>query len=206
MYSPRCFISYPPATNILPDAPLQAPSRFESELFDLSHLHPTTNHTTIGLSSGTIYMKSEVSPVVPIPFAISGTCPTLSADFACLVIDVGHNLIRSHRESSEHWPPFEQFQETVITFVGDVEFRVTLDIISERKMGEAEFVELVGLLVGTVRRLFEATQNTGFESAIFNGVYNGVAFKVWWTWYSFVNGLAGPCKGVARTPSHREEL
>jgi hypothetical protein len=109
IYSSSVLYSYLPATNILPDAPQQAPTRFESELFDLSHLHPTTNHTLISLSSGTIFMKSEVSPVVPILFAISRTCPTLSADFACLVIDVGHNLIRSHRESSEHWPPFEQF-------------------------------------------------------------------------------------------------
>jgi hypothetical protein len=44
-------------------------------------------------------------------------------------------------------------------------------------MGEAELVELVGLLVGTVRRLFKATQNTGLESVIFIGVYNSVVFK-----------------------------
>jgi hypothetical protein len=33
-------------------------------------------------------MKSKVSPVVPIKFSVSGTCPAVSPDFACLAIDV----------------------------------------------------------------------------------------------------------------------
>jgi hypothetical protein len=200
-------ISSSPETKILLDASQQASPRFESDqLFDLSHLHPTTNNTPIGLSSGTIFMKSKVSPVVPVEFSVSGTCLAVSPDFACLAIDVGQNLIHSHHASSERWPPFERYQETITTRMGDVEFRVTLDLLTDRKMGNAEFAELMGLVVGTVRGLFKAAQSTGFESAIFRGVYSGVAFKVWWTWYSFVNGLAGPCQGAARIPSHRKEL
>jgi hypothetical protein len=139
-------------------------------------------------------VKSKVSLMVPIEFSVSGTCLAVSSDFACLTIDVGLNLIHSHRGSSERWPPFEQYQETVTTLIGDVEFR---DLLTERRMGKAEFAGLMGLVVGTARRLFEVAKSTGFESAILRGVYNGVAFKVWWTWYSFVNGVAGPCKEVS---------
>jgi hypothetical protein len=73
-------------------------------------------------------------------------------------------------------------------------------------MGEAEFAELMGLVVGTVRRLFKAAECTGFESAIFKGIYNGIAFKVWWTWYSFVNGLAGPCQRHSGSQSCRNRV
>lgn len=115
-------------------------------------------------------------------------------------------MIRSHRECCEHWPPVEQFQETAITWVKDSEFRTSLDVIAERKMGEAEFAELVGLLVETVKRLFEATGNITFEAVKLSGVYQGVTFQAWWTWYSFTSGIAGACREITHALSHRVEL
>jgi hypothetical protein len=73
----------------------------------------------------------------------------------------------------------------------------------ERKMGEVEFTELVGLIVEAVKILFKGDENTGFEAVKLKGGYRDVAFQAWWTWYSFVDGVAGPCKGMAHI-SHEE--
>lgn len=176
------------------------------QLTDLSHLHPLVDSNLTNPLKGTMFMKSKVGPVVPTMFIIAGTCPALSADFSPLVIDVGQSIIRSHQKSSDHWPPFEQFQETVATWVGDAQFRVSLDMVTERKICEAEFVELVGLLVEAAKSLFEANGNAVPEAVKLGGVYNSIAFQAWWTWYSFDNKVAEKCKVIAHSNGYGEEL
>jgi len=141
-------------------------------------------------------MRSKQNITIPISFTFLGGCSELLDDFFYLTIDVCDNLVCSHREDSEPWPPFEQFQETVSTLVKNVEFRQSIDLLVDAKMDDTEFISLVGLLIGTVRRLFEANNSFGFEYVILSGSYNGFDFKSWWTWYSIVNKIPGVCKEI----------
>jgi len=161
---------------------------------DLSHLYQTNSSN---ISTGTIYMKSGPTIILPISFTFLRGCSVLVDDFLYLTLDVGNSLIYSHREHSEHWPPFEQFQETVSTVIKDVEFRQSIDLLVDGKMNGTEFTGLVGLLMATVRRLFEANENAGFQYTILSGSYKGFAFRSWWTWYSIHRGIPEACKEIS---------
>ena len=130
----------------------------------------------------------------------------LAADFGCLVMDVGQSLTSSHRGRSSQAPPYMQFQETVAILIGDIEFRVTLDLTVDRQMNDQGFAELVGLTLGTTQRLFEVTGKKGFETLRLSGLSDGVNFEARWTWYSFINGVAGPCSKTVHAPGKRVEL
>jgi len=165
-----------------------------SPVVDLSHLYQSNSSK---ISTGTIYMKSGPTIILPISFTFLGGCSVLVDDFLHLTLDVGNSLIYSHREDSEQWPPFEQFQESVSIVIKDVEFRQSIDLLVDGKMNDTDFTGLVGLLMATIRRLFEANENVGFKYTILSGSYNGLAFKSWWTWYSIHRGVSETCKDLS---------
>lgn len=68
------------------------------------------------------------------------------------------------------------------------------------------FAELVGLTVGTTRRLFEATGNKGFETVRLSGLYDGIEFEARWTWYLFADGIARQCGEAEYSLSNRTDL
>ena len=138
-------------------------------------------------------MKSLHSPVVSIPFDFSGVCSELSNDFTDLAADAGHHLILSHQETPAYWPPFESFQETIQIYIRNVEYRMTIDLLVDRKIETEEFQELVGLIIATVKKLFEANEYSLFQSINLSGFYKSATFRSWWTWYSFINGVAKAC-------------
>ncbi|PVH75951.1 hypothetical protein DL98DRAFT_518309 [Cadophora sp. DSE1049] len=139
-------------------------------------------------------MKSKRNQlIVPVQFTISGTCSEVSTAFVDLIDDVCYHTIHSHARESSNWPPFEQNQQTVAVLISNTEFRISLDLLVEKKIGQIEYRELVRLLEATVLNLFEATRYKVFETAWLQGQYQGVSFQAWWTLYSFVDKTVGTC-------------
>ena len=165
---------------------------------DLSHLHQLNSSE---LRTGTVYMKSKNGPIVPVSFAFKHGCPVLLKDeFLYLAKDATDNLLISHRDHSERWPPVEQLQESISTFIEKAEFRLTVDFLADGKMNHTQFAGITRLLLGTVKGLYEVGVGEPFESASFTGLYNGFAFQSWWTWYFVVDGTFVACRDTGNIP------
>jgi hypothetical protein len=127
-----------------------------------------------------------------VTFAISGACPALSADFTYINRYVAQSLIDSHYNCLDNLLVCRQFQESAPVLISGVEYRATLNLRIEREV-DVEFPKLIGLLVGTVRELSDATGGTAFEMVSLNGKIEEVRFEAWWTWYEYSNGAAKGC-------------
>ncbi|MAD83621.1 MAG: hypothetical protein CL912_11735 [Deltaproteobacteria bacterium] len=151
-------------------------------------------HHHDGNSSGTIFMKSKTSQsIVPVQFAVSGNCSEAAADFVDLVVNLSHHIIQSHNHESKKWPPLEQVQETIIVWIGSREFRLSLDLLVEAKISQAEYRELVELLEGTFLHLSRARGFEVFEAVWLRGQKRGITFQAWWTLYNVLDGTVGKC-------------
>ncbi|CZT08629.1 uncharacterized protein RAG0_13622 [Rhynchosporium agropyri] len=169
---------------------------------DLSQQHSTT-HGRNDTSGGTIFMKSKSDDLVmPIEFALTRSCPELSALLPVAIQLVTGDIIQSHNDSPGRWPPFEYFQETLE--VPGTELSLSLDLLVGNKLSVTQFKNLTNLVEGTTLRLFQATQYKAFETAWLRGEYREVAFQAWWTVYSSFAGEIGPCEGQASHAGHEE--
>jgi hypothetical protein len=140
-------------------------------------------------------MTLKGDPIIPVAFASSGACPAISTEFSSLNRYVGQNLVESHYSYASHLSLCREFQETAMILIEGVEYRATLDLIIEREM-TIKFQKLVGLLVGAAEELFGVMGETAFEMISLRGEAYGVEFEAWWTWYSFIDGVANGCGGI----------
>jgi hypothetical protein len=131
--------------------------------------------------AGKSFMSYQGAPSIPITFAIFGTSPALAAEFFNINKDLGRSLTLSHETCSS----CQEFHEVVMTSIGGIKYRVTLDLAIDKEMS-VEFPKLGGLVLSTARELFHATGKKAFELISLSGEVDSVKFEIWWTWHALI--------------------